>query len=49
MSPQSAKEEMDKPKSLTIYGLIPTIEYQMVKCCAHVISQFLDILNVHFL
>lgn len=34
MAPQSAKPEMEKAKVLTITGLIPTIEFHMVKCCA---------------
>jgi hypothetical protein len=40
MAPNTTKEEMDKPNRLTIYGLVPTIEFQMVKCCADVIKIF---------
>lgn len=34
MAPKLLKEEMENVKLLKIYGLIPTIEFQMVKCCA---------------
>lgn len=39
MAPQSGKTEMEKQKCLTIYGLIPTIEFQMVKCCVEDLSK----------
>jgi hypothetical protein len=34
MAPHSAKQVSEKPKNLIVNGLIPTIEYQMVKACA---------------
>jgi len=37
MAPNTTQEKMDKSNKLTIYGLIPTTEFQMVKCCSDVI------------
>ena len=40
-----SKNEVSAPlKQIQIYGLLPTLEFQKVKCCATVI-QFIDLKN----
>ena len=34
MAPHTPKRDNDQLKSIKFYGLIPSIEYQKVKCCA---------------